>query len=71
MGLAVLPGGHSWVQSSSAYSSVTWNEGTDLGEGTESTCTRPADDTKLGGVADPPERHAALEEDLGRLGHRQ
>lgn len=63
LGLAVFPGGHSWVQSSSTYASVTWMKG--------QSPNRFADAAKLGRVADPCQGHAAIEEDLDRLDHGQ
>lgn len=38
----------------------------DLNEGTECTCSRSDDDTKLGGVADTPKCCAAVLQDMAR-----
>jgi len=39
----------------------------DLDEGMESSFSKFADDTKLGGVAVPPEGCATIQQDLNRL----
>lgn len=39
----------------------------DLDDGRECTLSKPADNTKLGGIAEPPDGCAAIQKDLNKL----